>query len=170
MIPDAYYKDIYSIKYNRLKKLGYKYIFLDLDNTMIKYYSNEIPKELYDLIELLKVNFKVFIFSNSRSKRVKNISKELGISAYYFSKKPLKKSYKIIKNIFDYRKCIFIGDQFMTDVLGAKRSNMKVIFVDKLDIKEPITTKFWRFFEKIKLKRLKKKNKFELYSYYDNLI
>ena len=58
----------------------------------------------------------------------------------------------------------------MTDVLGAKRSNMSVILVDKIDDKEPITTKFWRFFEKIKLKRLKKKGKFELYRYYDNLI
>ena len=65
--------------------------------------------------------------------------------------------------------CVFIGDQFMTDVLGAKRSGYKIIFVDKMDKYEPIVTKFWRFFEKRVLSNLKKKDKFVINRYYDNI-
>ena len=57
----------------------------------------------------------------------------------------------------------------MTDVLGAKRNNFKVILVDRILNIEPIYTKFWRFFENKKLKKYKKSNFFEIGKYYDNL-
>lgn len=170
MIPDAYYKDIYSINYKKLERIGIKYIFFDLDNTMINYYTNEVDIDLINFIESLKNKFKIIIFSNAREKRVKKISKELDVYAFYSSKKPLKKSYKDIKSLFKSNECIFIGDQFMTDVWGAKRNDMKVILVDRLSEEEPIGTKIWRFFEKKRIKRLNKNDKFELYRYYDNLV
>ena len=126
MIPDAYYKDIYSINYKKLKKLGYKYLFFDLDNTLIKYYCDEIDNDLIEFISNLKKDFKVYLFSNSRKKKVKRYSELLKIDFYSFAKKPLKVSYKKIKNVFDNEKCIFIGDQFMTDVIGAKRRKMSI--------------------------------------------
>ena len=49
----------------------------------------------------------------------------------------------------------------MTDVLGAKRNNLKVILVDRIEDSEPILTKFWRFFEKKIIKRYEKNNLFE---------
>ena len=49
---------------------------------------------------------------------------------------------------YNKNESIFIGDQFMTDILGAKRSGFKIILVNRLLDKEPIVTKFWRFFEK----------------------
>ena len=44
----------------------------------------------------------------------------------------------------------------MTDVIGAKRNNLFVIFVDKLDEYEPIRTKFCRFFEGFVLRNFNK--------------
>ena len=72
-------------------------------------------------------------------------------------------------NMFKKDECVFVGDQFMTDVFGAKKNNLKVIFVDKLEDYEPITTKFWRLLEKGYLKKYKKKKLFELNKYYDRL-
>ena len=83
--------------------------------------------------------------------------------------KPLKKTYKKILKKYKKEECIFIGDQFMTDVLGAKRCGLKVILVDRILNVEPIYTKFWRFFERILLNIYKRKNKFILYKYYDNI-
>ena len=131
----------------------------------IKYlnqYDTSIFKEL-------KKDFNVFLFSNSSRKRVLNIANKLKVNAYYLSMKPLKKNYKKIMNIFNSNECVFIGDQFMTDVLGAKRNGLKVIFVDRINKKEPITTKFWRFIESIKLRKYKKMNIFKLNEYYDRL-
>ncbi|MBR2712749.1 MAG: YqeG family HAD IIIA-type phosphatase [Bacilli bacterium] len=169
MIPDAYYKDIFEIDYNKLKKVGIKNIFFDIDNTIIPYKQTKINKKTLDLFKKLRKEFNVFLFSNSPKKRVLKIADKLGVNAYYSSMKPLKKNYKKIINIFKKNECVFVGDQFMTDVFGAKRNNLKVIFVDKLEKYEPITTKFWRFLEKGYLKKYKKKKLFELNKYYDRL-
>ena len=37
MIPDAYYENIFEIDYAKLKNIGIKYIFFDIDNTIIPY-------------------------------------------------------------------------------------------------------------------------------------
>lgn len=170
MIPDAYYKNIYEIDYNSLMKKGYKNIFFDVDNTLIPYTENVARKENIELInKLKKMGFDITIVSNSMSNRILKIVKDLNVKGYYSSMKPLKKTYKKILKEYDKEKCIFIGDQFMTDVLGAYRSGFKVILVDRIYDYEPIFTKFWRFFEKRLLKKYSKQNKFKIHEYYDNI-
>ena len=169
MIPDAYYENIFKIDYDKLKNIGIKNIFFDIDNTIVPYYEKEISKETIKLFNNLKKDFNVFLFSNSRSKRVLGIANKLGINAYYSSMKPLKKNYKKIMNVFNKKECVFVGDQFMTDVFGAKRNKLNVIFVDRLKDKEPISTKFWRLLEKYYLNKYKKRNIFKLNEYYDRL-
>lgn len=169
-MPDAYYKNVYEIDYDNLLKKGYKNIFLDVDNTLIPYTENEIRKENKELInKLKKMGFNVVIMSNSMSQRITKIVNDLGVDGYYSSMKPLKKTYKKILKKYKKEECIFIGDQFMTDVLGAKRCGLKVILVDRILNVEPIYTKFWRFFERILLNIYKRKNKFIVYRYYDNI-
>ena len=96
--------------------------------------------------------------------KVKDI---LNVDVYYSSMKPLKKNYKKVLKKYKPEECVFIGDQIMTDVIGAKRNNLFIIFVDRINDEEPIYTKFWRFFEKIVLKRYKKKNILEKGKYYE---
>ena len=169
-MPDAYYKNVYEIDYDNLLKKGYKNIFLDVDNTLIPYTENEIRKENKELInKLKKMGFNVVIMSNSMSQRITKIVNDLRVDGYYSSMKPLKKTYKKILKKYKKEECIFIGDQFMTDVLGAKRCGLKVILVDRILNVEPIYTKFWRFFERILLNIYKRKNKFIVYRYYDNI-
>ena len=40
-----YKKNIYEINYEKLKKMGKKYLFFDLDNTIISYLQNKPTKE-----------------------------------------------------------------------------------------------------------------------------
>ena len=170
MIPDAYYKNIFEINYNNLKNRGYTNLFFDIDNTMVPYTEKEPSKDLIKLLDKLKKDgFNIMYISNSRSNRAKKITNALGINGYYMSLKPFKFTYKKILRNYSKDNIVFIGDQFMTDVIGAKRNGLKIILVDKLVDKEPIFTKFWRFFEKIKLKRLNRENKFKTYEYYDNI-
>lgn len=169
MIPDAYYKDIYSINYDKLKKLKIKNIYFDVDNTLITYKDISAKKELISFIDKLKKDFNIELISNSKSNRVLKVAKELDVKGYYFSMKPLKKNYrKILKN-HKKEDCIFVGDQFMTDIIGAKRNGLRVILVDRLLYDEPAFTRFWRFFEKILIKKYKKKKLFNIHEYYDHL-
>ena len=147
MVPNAYYKSIFDIDYKRLKSIGIKNIIFDVDNTLIPYEEYTLDKKYNNKINELKKDFNIIIMSNSRSDRVLKIVKDLDVEAYYSSMKPLKKNYKKILNKYNKDECVFIGDQFMTDILGAKRMKCKVILVDRINNKEPIYTKFWRFFE-----------------------
>lgn len=169
MVPDAYYKNIFEIDFKNIKKKGYKNIFLDVDNTIVPYTENLPDNKIKKLINELKKDFNVVIVSNSMSNRVLKIVDSLGVKGYYSSMKPLKKVYKKIDKEYNKNECIFIGDQFMTDVLGAKRSGYKIILVDRINQYEPLVTKFWRFFEKRLLSVYKKKDKFVKNRYYDNI-
>ena len=163
-----YKKNIYEINYEKLKKMGKKYLFFDLDNTIISYLQNKPTKEnkiLFD--KLKKMGFEVFIFSNSPSNRLEPFEKELNVKAFSGSMKPLKKGYKKVLNMYDKDKCVFISDQIMTDVIGAKRNGLYVIFIDRINNKEPIYTKFWRFFEFFVLKRYERKKYLVKGKYYE---
>ena len=166
MKPDAYYKDIYSIDYNELKDIGIKNIFFDVDNTIIPYTSTKVSDKEIDLFKKLKRDFNLVIVSNSNSKRVNSIISDLGITGYTSSMKPLNRTYRKIKKVYDVEDSIFIGDQFMTDVLGAHRNNFKVILVDRIESKEPFTTKFWRSIEVRVINKLRRKNDFQIGDYY----
>lgn len=169
MLPDAYYNSIFDIDYDNLKKRGYKNIFFDVDNTLVPY-TDELPNtKTMDFINKLKKDFNIVIVSNSMSNRVLKIVESFGVKGYYTSMKPLKKTYKKISKEYKKDESIFIGDQFMTDILGAKRSGFKIILVNRLLDKEPIVTKFWRFFEKKIINYYKKEKKFLINNYYDNL-
>lgn len=167
-MPDAYKKNIYEINYKKLKEKGIKYLFFDLDNTLIPY-TESIPTE--DNIKLFKKlkkdGFKCFLFSNSHGERLKPFKDALDIDIYTSSMKPLKKNYKKVLLKYKKEECAFIGDQLMTDVLGAKRQGFYVILVDRIFKKEPIYTKFWRFFERFILLNLKRKDKLVKGRYYD---
>ncbi len=169
MVPDAYYKNVLEIDFRKLKKKGYKNIFLDVDNTIVPYTENLPTDKIKNLIDNLKKDFNVVIVSNSMSNRVLKIVDYLGVKGYYSSMKPLKKVYKKINKEYNKNESVFIGDQFMTDVLGAKRCGYKIILVDRLNQYEPLVTKFWRFFERRLLSVYKKKEKFVKNRYYDNI-
>ena len=166
--PNMYKKNIYEINYEKLKKMGKKYLFFDLDNTIISYLQNKPTKEnkiLFD--KLKKMGFEVFIFSNSPINRLEPFEKELNVKAFSGSMKPLKKGYKRVLSKYNKDECVFIGDQIMTDVIGAKRNGLYVIFLDRINDKEPIYTKFWRFFESFVLKKYEKKNYLVKGKYYE---
>lgn len=166
--PDMYKKSIYDIDYEKLKKMGKKYIFFDVDNTLISYLENKPTKENKKLFsKLKKMGFTCFLFSNSPSKRIKPFIDELGIEAYINSSKPLKKNYKKVLKKYNKDECVFIGDQIMTDVIGAKRNGLFVIFLDRINDNEPIYTRFWRFFEGFILRSYNKKDILVKGRYYD---
>lgn len=166
--PDMYKKNIYEINYDKLKKMEIKYLFFDVDNTLFSYLESKPTKENKQLFNKLKqMGFECFLFSNSHNKRIKPLSEHLNVKVYTKSMKPLKKNYKKVLKLYKKEECAFIGDQIMTDVIGAKRNGFFVIFIDRVNEYEPIYTKFWRFFEGIILKKYERKNIFIKGRYYE---
>lgn len=167
-VPIMYKKNIFDINYDLLVKKGIKCILFDLDNTLVEAKSSEPKKEVIELIEKLSKKFKVIIVSNSPNTRLAKLQKHLKVDYYGFSCKPMKRNFKkvIKEHNFKNEEIVLIGDQFMTDILGGSRMNIKTILVDPLS-DDLACTKFNRYLEEKVIKSLSKKDLFFKGKYYE---
>jgi len=159
--PYAYLKNVYDLDFSKLKRDNINAILCDLDNTLVGHNVKKPDQRVFDFIEKCKQeNIKLIIFSNNTTNRVALFCEELGLKHYANAKKPLKFNYrKIIKeNNLDKKRLVAIGDQLLTDVLGANLMRIKAIIVDPLQQKDLIWTKINRSLENIVYRRLDKKN------------
>jgi uncharacterized protein len=159
-IPNAFYQSIYEIPYQDLKEQGINTLFFDLDNTIISYDDKSIGKKDCAFLKALEKDFKILIISNSNRKRVTHALSDCGFPMIWRGKKPLKIEFKKALRTLDstHKTTAVIGDQMMTDILGANRMKLYSILVTPIKRKSDIwMTKINRFFEKIILKKIEKK-------------
>ena len=153
--PKSYFKNILEIDMNFIEKNNIKAILLDIDNTMIDT-DNNILEGLEDWVEEAKKHgIKFCILSNTnKKKKAEKMSKKLD-----FAKKPLKFGFNRAKKIVqeNSENIAVIGDQILTDVLGANRSHMYSILVEPLAEKDIFVTRFNRLIERQILKKYKQK-------------
>ena len=168
-IPDIYQKSIYTINYKKLKKNGIKCLLFDLDNTVAPYKVSEPDAKIKELFARLGEDFKVIIISNNSKNRLRPFKEKLDVGVAFNSRKPCKKKYKKILELykFDINEVACIGDQILTDILGANRMGFTSILVNRIAKYETIFTKINRFFEGFILRRLAKKNILVTGEYYD---
>lgn len=169
-LPDIYQKSVYSINYESLKNAGIKIILFDLDNTLVPISATEPNKRAKDLFdELKKMGLKPIIVSNSGQKRVAPFKEGLFVDAACNSRKPLKRKYKKILNIYDVKpnEVAAIGDQILTDVFGANRMGFTSILVNQISTKDFPWTKFNRWIEGKILNHYTKRGVFKKGEYYE---
>lgn len=168
-IPDMYKESVYTINYKKLKEMNIKCLLFDLDNTLASYTVDVPDKKLKELINMLEEDFKVMILSNGSKKRVRPFKEGLNLDSSHSSKKPLKTKYKKIMNMYKYsnNEIACIGDQILTDVLGANRIGAISILVNKTGMYETFNTKINRFFEGMILKKFNKNGILIKGEYYD---
>ena len=167
LIPDIYDQSIYTINYKKLKKNGIKCLLFDLDNTIAPYKVNVPDQKVKELFARLEEDFKVIIVSNSGKNRLRPFKEKINVDVS--SRKPFKKKYKKILTLYKFKidEVACIGDQLFTDILGANRMGFTSILVNRVAKNEILPTRINRFFEKIVLKRLAKKNILKSGEYYD---
>ncbi len=166
--PNMYLKDIYQIPIKDLKQRKIKALVFDLDNTIART-DEKIPNsKVINYFETLKKDFTLFILSNSPSKRVKPFGDKLKIKYYSLSLKPNPQNMKRLlkENNLNKEDVILIGDQYMTDMLLAKKLKLNTILVDPISNNEFKITSINRFLEKKILKKLKEEKLLEKGKYY----
>ncbi len=169
-IPDIYAKSIYDIDYQDLKNRGIRCLIFDLDNTIAPLHMPVPDKELKDLfldLELLKL--KVIILSNSSKSRVEPFKEKLNVDSSYHSGKPLKKKYKKVLDLYDFKdnEIACIGDQLLTDIYGANRMKFLSILVNPISHEEYFVTKINRALERKIIQNLERKGLFTIGKYYE---
>jgi len=159
--PILYVKSIQDIPFEEYKKQGIKTLFFDLDNTIMSYDVKKIHPDLLLYLEKLKKDFKIVIVSNSGYKRVSFAAIDANTDFIHSAKKPFKFGYKraLKKAHSSIETSLFIGDQLMTDILGASRMNMKAILVKPLKHRsDHFFTRTNRKIERLMLKKIAKKH------------
>ena len=156
-VPDLFYQNVYSIDYKKLKKMGIKCLIFDLDNTISSYEVNEPDKKIKELFYNLAKDFKIILLSNNTKNRVRPFKEKLNVDSSYKSGKPFKKKYQKVLDLYGYKdtEIACIGDQLLTDVLGANKMGFTSILVNPISPNEPFRTRINRFFERKIIKKLK---------------
>ncbi|MBQ0008964.1 MAG: HAD hydrolase-like protein [Firmicutes bacterium] len=160
-VPFAHAQSIFEIDVSFYKKLGVKFLLLDLDNTLDSYKTELPSKRVVELKEdLLMEGIEIIITSNNTGKRVTKYAKALGVRfmsklAKPFSKRLLKKL-KAMKIHLD--EVILIGDQIVTDISCANGAKIKNVLTEKLVPEDQPTTRFNRLFDNPLRKKLNKKH------------
>lgn len=163
LYPKEYFGSVKEISINLLEKNNIKGLILDVDNTLIDF-EKKMPEGVENWVQNLKnTGIKFCILSNSNKvEKVKSVAEKLEIPFIYFAKKPFKSGFLRAKKVLELeeKEIAVVGDQIMTDVIGANRSKMFSILVKPIDEKDYLLTKIKRPFEKVIINRyLKKKNK-----------
>lgn len=168
IIPDYYYPDIYSINYEKLQERKIDTLLFDVDNTIAFVDDIMISKQTIKLFEKLKKTYKILLFSNNHEERVKPISQKLGVKMLAQADKPEKKAYERALQILNAKKenTAAIGDQMLSDIVGAKKFNITAILVDQLSSKNNLQTGLAQKLQKFIVKKLNKENRFKYYNYY----
>ncbi len=169
-IPDIYQKSIYDINYKNLKKRGIKCLLFDLDNTIVPLNVLEPDKKIKDLFsDIEDLGFKVILLSNATRSRVEPFKEKLNLDSSCNSRKPFSKKYKKIMSIYNFKdnEIACIGDQLLTDVLGANRLGLLSILVNPISNTDLFVTKINRFFERKILKKLEKRGLLKIGEYYE---
>ena len=168
--PDIYQKSIYDIDYEKLKRHGIKCILFDLDNTLAPIDIDVPDKKLMDFFLYLEdLGLKAIILSNASKKRVAPFKEKCNVDSAFHAHKPSKKKYKKILMNYHLKdiEVACIGDQLLTDILGANKMGFTSILVNLISKKDYFLTKINRVIERLIYKNFETRGLFKKGEYYD---
>ena len=150
--PDKILDKYQDLDIAELKEMGIKYIFMDIDNTLAPYYEAVADDNAKEFIaKLLNADLKIILVSNNKEYRVKTFAESIPLPYHYFSLKPLPFTYnKLVKqHKLSKNEVLCMGDQLLTDVLGARLAGLRVYYTKPLVDKDSFSTKINRKIERI---------------------
>lgn len=158
--PDYRVKSIFDISPKWLKRNGYTKIVVDIDNTLLPRDKQVVgPRAMTWIRQLHQSGINVALISNNSGDRIKAITRQTNLGTIMRAMKPLPSAYKSIVKSMGGGKILFIGDQLVTDVLGAKAQGHPVIWVESLGGKEHFMTRCTRKLEAFIASRLERAGK-----------
>lgn len=148
--PDCYIRSYRDLNVKRLYQMGIRVLVCDIDNTLVAH-DEAVPDEaVKHFIKTAKeAGLEVVLVSNNVKERVDTFAKDLDVKTYPFAQKPLKKTYtKMMKDSgCKAHQIAVLGDQLLTDMLGANRSGFYSVLTTPVAQKDLTCTKINRFFE-----------------------
>ena len=163
LLPNEFVTSIFEVTPEKLTNLGIKGIITDLDNTLVEWDRADATEELVAWFEMMReAGIKIIIASNNNEQRVRAFAEPHGIPFIYRAKKPLGKAYydEMVQLRLRRDEVAMMGDQLLTDVMGAKRQKIYTFLVRPVADSDGLVTKFNRFVERRVYNDLKRKGQY----------
>ena len=129
-----------DIDLQKLYDGGKRLILLDVDNTLVQWKTEAFSPDVVAWVERAKaMGFGLCIISNThRLDRLERLRTTLGVETVRGRFKPSRAMFRLALIKFGRKadEAVMVGDQMMTDVLGANRAGIDAIWVRKMEGKE----------------------------------
>lgn len=131
--PDRYFSRISKIDIRAdIIAAGFTHILLDIDNTIFTRDTHEVPRDIsFWLSQARNAGLTICLLSNNWHEGVHKLAAQLELPIVSHAVKPLPPAYFVaLKKVGAKRKStLAIGDQLITDVIGAHLLGMKAYLV-----------------------------------------
>lgn len=121
--PDRYFSRISKIDINNdLLARGYRNVLLDIDNTILTRDTREVPRDVaLWLTKAREAGVAICLVSNNWHRNIYDFAKKLEFPIVAKAMKPLPPALLIALSKLDAKRSetVMIGDQLLTDVVGA---------------------------------------------------
>ena len=151
LTPDAMFDKFDDITPEFLLSHGISALLIDIDNTLAPYEQPEPDQRIKNYFNSLSsAGIKAALVSNNDEARVELFNRELSLIAFANCGKPKKKMLLIAmqKMGSTTENTAAIGDQLLTDALGAHRLGIPAFIVPPIKDKKNLFFKFKRMLEK----------------------
>lgn len=151
-LPSFFAPSVMSIQAEQLTSLSIHQVLLDIDNTIIDPFLDDLPASVKSHLATWKAQgITILITSNSNRKRVAYIAAQIGVDFLYHTGKPSTTRFKRFcktKNITLAHTAV-IGDQLLTDSWFAKKLDVVSIIVEPLVPHDLIKTRINRVIDRL---------------------
>lgn len=162
LTPDAMFDKFDDITPEFLLSRGITALLIDIDNTLAPY-EQPLPDERIKnyFSALSTAGIRAALVSNNNKERVELFNSELGLIAFADCGKPSKKALlsAMAEMSSTTENTAAIGDQLLTDALGAHLIGIPAFIVPPIKDKKNLFFKFKRLLEKPYIKSYKRKLK-----------
>jgi len=149
--PTSSAPSIADISIERLVERGVRGAILDLDNTLVGYRADGASEATIAwLTRAREAGLQLVILTNNRTQWAAQIARSLDLPYITDARKPAPDGFRRALELIAVGKsdAIAIGDQFFTDVLGARLAGLNVILVEPLAAGDPWNTRWLRILER----------------------
>jgi HAD superfamily phosphatase (TIGR01668 family) len=156
--PDDYLSSVACIDPAALVRQGFTVVLLDIDNTLVPRDTHRLSAEVIQWVaDLRQQGLRPCLLSNNWHRTVFAYADVLGIPLVYKAMKPLPFAYSRALRKAGWKrgeKVVVIGDQIMTDILGAHLRGYHAILVLPQTAKDLWYTHLFRRLERFFLRDL----------------
>ena len=127
-------ESVFSIDYRKLYQLGFRGIIFDLDQTLVPH-GEDSTVQVDALFEVIRnAGIRTLILSNNSEQRVLSFLANIDSLYIHDAHKPEVASFLDAVDLLGVKasQVVVIGDQLLTDVLGANRAGLASILVKYL--------------------------------------